>query len=575
MSPDGHNHLPATSRCQHCQARLAHDQRYCVDCGARRGPLPAAIADQFAVVLEQGVEPAGAITAERSEGGTDPAHRPPTLTLPTPRAAAVAVLGMLGFGVVVGSFGGAGVPTLASAPVIVAMSKPAAQPTSNTGQAEAGTSTSAAITTTITQSASAAALSPAPLAQTVTAASPTVPGGSTPPPNLLGLPPIKHVFLIVLSQQGFGQTFSPASTDSYLSHDLVKQGELIQNYYAVAGSPLANRIALISGQGPTPETLADCPTYGPVAPGRQSRLGQITGHGCVYPAHAETVADQLTTSHLSWRSYVEGFDKASTTGIGPCGQPPASGADAHHAPAPGDPYVTWSNPFLYFSSIVGNPTCGTDVVDLGELRVDLANAATTPAFSLIVPSACDDGADAQCSVRATAGMPPADQLLKTVVPTIERSAAYKADGLILITFDEAPQTGLHADPSACCNTPTYPNVPVVSASAASSLSPLPPTTTTTATDTTSTAATSTPATTTTATTTTTDTDTATTTTATTTTAPPSTPAPPGTGQTTPTGGGGQVGLLVDLPLRQTGHERPRRLLQPLFAAGDDREPVRG
>ncbi len=142
-------------------------------------------------------------------------------------------------------------------------------------------------------------------------------------------------------------------------------------------------------------------------------------------------------------------------------------------------------------------------------------------------------------------MPPADQLLKTVVPTIERSAAYKADGLILITFDEAPQTGLHADPSACCNTPTYPNVPVVSASAASSLSPLPPTThddrhghdehrdndhdry---------------------------DHDPATTTTTprdyghdddgTTATAPPSTPAPAGTGQTTPTGGGGQVGLLV-------------------------------
>ena len=176
MSPNGHDHLPTTSRCQQCQARLAADQRYCVDCGARRGPLPAAIVDQFAVVLEQGVEPAGAITAGRGEGVAHPPDRPLMLSLPTPRAAAVAVLGMLGFGVVVGSFGGAGGPTLASAPVIVAMSKPAAQPTSNTGQAEAGTSTSAAIT----QSASAPPVSPAPVAQTVTAASPTVPGGSTP-----------------------------------------------------------------------------------------------------------------------------------------------------------------------------------------------------------------------------------------------------------------------------------------------------------------------------------------------------------------------------------------------------------
>src|SRR5260370_39359065 len=31
-------------RCHQCEALLAHDQRYCVECGARRGPLPAAIA---------------------------------------------------------------------------------------------------------------------------------------------------------------------------------------------------------------------------------------------------------------------------------------------------------------------------------------------------------------------------------------------------------------------------------------------------------------------------------------------------------------------------------------------------
>ena len=31
-------------------------------------------------------------------------------------------------------------------------------------------------------------------------------------------------------------------------------------------------------------------------------------------------------------------------------------------------------------------------------------------------------------------------------------------GLIAITFDQAPQTGPSADPSACCETPQYPNL---------------------------------------------------------------------------------------------------------------------
>ena len=109
--------------------------------------------------------------------------------------------------------------------------------------------------------------------------------------GILGLPPVKHVFLIVLSDQGYANTFSPVSTDRYLSKTLPKQGELINNYYAVAGSPLANDIALISGQGPTPQTASNCPTFSLVSPGS---IGM--------PARFSATAASIPPAHTRWRT---------------------------------------------------------------------------------------------------------------------------------------------------------------------------------------------------------------------------------------------------------------------------------
>ena len=78
------------------------------------------------------------------------------------------------------------------------------------------------------------------------------------------------------------------------------------------------------------------------------------------------------------------------------------------------------------------------------------------------------------------------------MPEITASPAYTEEGgLIAITFDQAPQTGPAADPSSCCATPEYPNLPA------------PP--------------------------------------------PPTSTEPPATGAVKPSGGGGQVGMLLLSP----------------------------
>lgn len=596
--------------CSSCQARLAYDQRYCVACGERRGPLPRPVSELVGGLLEQGrqalpvpvpIGPAGRLGAADSG-----APRPMVFGALTPRTAAVAVMAMLAFGVAVGSAVGTGsFVSLAGAPLVVlseagapgavagSVSPVAAAANSGSGGPSGGQQT-----ITITQSAPQAATGTTPASSSGGGGGGTTGGGGG-SSNALGLPPIKHVFLIVLSDQGYFQTFA-SPTEKYLSQTLPKQGKLVEFYYGVSAGPLANQIAMISGQGPTKQTAADCPKYTKIAPARKGKKGQVIGNGCIYPKTTQTLLDQLTAAHDTWKAYVQGMASGATGKQTTCRRPPPGGSNYGQVHTAKDPYVIWRNPFIYFGSLTGGSACQDDDVDLTQLRTDLKSTSSTPNFSYVVADPCDDGSAQPCTPHAKAGLAPAITFLRTVVPEIEASAAYKADGLIMITFDQAPQTGKHADPSACCNNPTYPNLPpststtpaaaadvgtpttstttgtVISTSTVTApttdtstltsptlTSTTSPTTTTLTSPTTTLTTITSPTTTLTSPTTTTS-PTSTTTTATpppTSTAPPSTsttvttsttttttattpPAGGGFGSTTPTGGGGQVGMLL-------------------------------
>jgi phospholipase C len=72
---------------------------------------------------------------------------------------------------------------------------------------------------------------------------------------------IKHVFVIVLENEGFDVTFGPNSKAPYLSKTLPTQGVLLTQYYGTGHVSLDNYIAMISGQAATPQTRNDCGTY--------------------------------------------------------------------------------------------------------------------------------------------------------------------------------------------------------------------------------------------------------------------------------------------------------------------------
>ena len=72
------------------------------------------------------------------------------------------------------------------------------------------------------------------------------------------LPPIKHVFVIVLENKNFDETFGADSPAKYLNQTLLPQGKLLPQYYGTGHFSLDNYISMISGQPPNPQTQADC-----------------------------------------------------------------------------------------------------------------------------------------------------------------------------------------------------------------------------------------------------------------------------------------------------------------------------
>ncbi len=73
------------------------------------------------------------------------------------------------------------------------------------------------------------------------------------------MPPIRHVFVIVLENEGYDTTFeSTPAPDPYLRGLAGGRGALLKNYFGIGHHSLDNYIAMISGQGPNFETQSDC-----------------------------------------------------------------------------------------------------------------------------------------------------------------------------------------------------------------------------------------------------------------------------------------------------------------------------
>jgi hypothetical protein len=271
------------------------------------------------------------------------------------------------------------------------------------------------------------------------------------------LPRIRHVFVIMLENKGFDETFGPGSPAVYLSQQLTQQGQLLRQYYATGHVSLDNYIALVSGQAPNPQTQGDCQIYTDFAGASSLDAdGQVVGQGCVYPPFVHTIADQLTGGRRTWKGYMQDMGNAPGEAA-TCSHPPLNGQDHTQSARMGDQYATRHNPFVYFHSIIDSPICGANVVPLSALPTDLLRRRTTPSYAFITPNLCEDGHDAPCVDGRPGGLVSADLFLQQWVPQILAAREFRRSGLLIVTFDEGEISGSGADSSACCNEPSGPN----------------------------------------------------------------------------------------------------------------------
>jgi hypothetical protein len=460
--------------CTECGNPLAPDQRYCLNCGARHGRLPGAVASTLGALGAKGKGIAAAAGAKGSKPKGD-GEKGGWSWMPSPPAIAIAVIGMLALGVGLGS---AMSEVASSAPIstlILEYPHHAAAPAPEEPEeveeefeAEEEPVIAAepeeAAPEVFEEQLPPEAVEPPPGAgeepnSEEPEAVPFNPFEEEGSPEEEPLPEIKHAFLIVLGENSYESTYGTTAEAPYLSRVLPGKGELIPNYYGVTGGVLANEIALLSGQGPTAETLVNCPNYTAITPGTVSETAeQVEGTGCVYGKEVKSLPTQLEEKGLTWRAYVEDMENG-----GAIGQPfrcrkPTLGAPDSMTPGPGDQYANWRNPVVYFAAIAEGEECEKHDVGYELLTHDLQFKKATPALSLIFPNACHSGGELECEPGAPKGAQGITEELKTLVPAIMASPAYEEGGMILITSAQAPQAGDNADPSGCCLAPSYPNL---------------------------------------------------------------------------------------------------------------------
>lgn len=186
-----------------------------------------------------------------------------------------------------------------------------------------------------------------------------------------------------------------------------------RDYERVVGADdLPYLTSLIEGYG-----LAEA-SYGVARPSQPNYFAMFSGstHGVTSNANhdldAPSIADQIEASGRTWVEYAENRPPGCFTG--------GSATDGRDGPGE---YRRKHAPAISFTSIRTDPERCSLLKDFTAFRPGDVD------YALLIPNQCHDAHD--CS------LPEADAWLSEFVPTIIESEAFRAGGVLFVTFDEA------------------------------------------------------------------------------------------------------------------------------------------
>jgi phosphatidylinositol-3-phosphatase len=208
---------------------------------------------------------------------------------------------------------------------------------------------------------------------------------STVPSPSAAIPDFAHVWIIVFENQDYDRVVG--ADDMPYTNGLIERFGLAEQSFGVARPSQPNYFAMFSGS-----------THG-VTDNRSHDID------------APTIGDQIEASGRTWREYAENRPDGCFTGSSSSGGRDGDGVyERKHAPA------------ISFTSIRTDPRrCGY-LQDLTAFQPGDAD------YALIVPNQCHSAHD--CPLAR------ADAWLAEFAPRILDSDAFRAGGLLVITFDE-------------------------------------------------------------------------------------------------------------------------------------------
>ena len=211
------------------------------------------------------------------------------------------------------------------------------------------------------------------------------------------------IFTIVMENHDYNEVVGNLTDAPYINGLIARYG-LATNYFDSGTHPsLPNYLYMVSGDTQYPGVIDVDPTT------------TIPGF-CDFPVAADNLGGQLTASGVAWRAYMESMGT-------PCNLNGNDGYAPKHAP------------FLYFKNIQNGPDglCAKTNVDYSQFAADLASGQFR--YMWITPNLTDDGHDP--GDNPPQGLKQSDAWLQANLPAILDSAAYRNNGVVFITWDEA------------------------------------------------------------------------------------------------------------------------------------------